>query len=223
VLGFSSRRAWSSLLAKEPETNSVYKHRHRRFNVIAGTCSVVLLFAAVGFGVIAGKRIEKNKRLDAILSQITQLAPKNAELRGQIKAIRLQETPTFQDFYFRSLKLESVLDEYDLQRQRLSPLMRSLLPEVADQPKLAETVRTIQRINDKDAEIVEIFRLEIARTKDLIKLPASEQANFYRQEIVPLEQKATSAADEEIGMMQDAEKAGIKLPTDLQELFKPSL
>ena len=84
-------------------------------------------------------------------------------------------------------------------------------------------MRTIQRINDKDAEIVEIFRLEIARTKDLIKLPASEQANFYRQEIVPLEQKATSAADEEIGMMQDAEKAGIKLPTDLQELLKPSL
>jgi hypothetical protein len=134
LLGFSARHTWKSLLAKEPENEQVYKRRHRRFNVIAGTCSIVFLFAAIGFGLVAGNRIEKNKRLDATISQIAKLGPKNAELREQIKAILSEDTPTFQDYYLRCMKLESVLNEYDLQRQRLNPLMNA---EVV--PRLVET------------------------------------------------------------------------------------
>jgi hypothetical protein len=183
---------------------------------------MALLLGAMGFGVVTGNRIQKNKRLDSIVSEIAKFGPKNAELRGQIKAIVSEETPTFQDYYVRSLKLESVLNEYDVQQQRVRPLLDDLLSETADQPKLAETIRTIQRINEKDVEVVSLFRLEIAKTKLLVELPSSQQSSFYRQEIVPLELKVSSTAQREVQMMRDAENAGLKLPSDLSELTKPN-
>jgi hypothetical protein len=222
VLGFAARRTWNSLLAKEPEDNPVYKRRHRRFNAIAGTCSIALLLAAIGFGVFAGNRIAKNKRLEATISEITKLGPKSAELRAQIKNIMSEKAPTFQDYYLRSLELESILDEYDAQQQRLRPLINAMLADMTDEPKAAESIRTLQRINDKDAEVVKLFRLEIAKSKELMTMPASRQTNFYRQEIVPLEREATRVADEEIGMMHEAEQAGMKWPSDVKELLKPN-
>jgi len=172
--------------------------------------------------VVAGNRIAKNKRLDATFSEITKLGPKGAELRAQIKTIMSEETSTFQDYYLRSLKLEGVLDEYDTQKQRLRPLMDAMLAEMTDQPKVAELIRTVQSINDKDAEVVKLLRLEIAKSKELMSVPASRQTNFYRQEIVPLEREAARVANEEIGMMRDAEQAGMKWPLDVKELLKPN-
>jgi hypothetical protein len=221
ILGLSARQTWKSLLSKEPETETLYKRRHLRFNLIAATCSIVFLFSAIAIGVVTGNRIEKNKRLDATISQIAQLGPKNAELREQIKAILAEETPTFQDYYLRCIRLESVLNEYDLQRQRLDPLMKVLSSEAADQPKSAEIVSTLQRINDKDAEVMKLFRLEIAESKELITLPSAQQRSFYLQQIVPVDQKAIKGANEEIQMMRDAEKSGVVLPSDLQQLLKP--
>lgn len=219
VLGFAARRIWNSLLSKEPEDNPVYKSRHRRFYAIAETCGIALLLAALGFGAIAGNRIAKDKRLDATLSEIKKLGPKSAELRAQIKTIMSEKTPTFRDYYLRSLKLEGVLNEYDTQQQRLRPLMDAMLSETTD-PELAESVRAVQRINDKDAEAVKLFRLEIAKSKELITTPASRQTNFYQQEIVPLEREAARIAKEEIGMLRDAEQAGVKWPSDVKELLK---
>lgn len=220
VLGFAARRIWNSLLSKEPEDNPVYKSRHRRFYAIAETCGIGLLLAALGFGVVSGNRIAQDKRLDATLSELRKLRPKSAELRAQLTTIMSEKTPTFQDYYLRSLKLESALDEYDSQQQRLRPLMNAML-EMTDQPKEAESIRALQRINDKTAEVVKLFRLEIAKSKELMTLPASRQTSFYRQEIVPLEQEAARLRNEEIGMIRDAEQAGMELPSDTKELLKP--
>jgi hypothetical protein len=158
--------------------------------------------------------------MDATVSEIAKLGPKGAELRGQIKAILSQDTPTFADYYLRCLKLEKALDAYDLQQQHLRPLLNTVLAEAGDQPKLAEIAGTIQHINDKDAEVVKLFRLEIAKGKEVISLPASRQSSFYRNEIMPLEREATRVAEEEIGMMREAEQKGMKWPADVKELLK---
>jgi hypothetical protein len=220
ILGFAARNAWKTLRAKEPEDNPVYQLRHRRFNMIGGTCAVALLSFAVGFGIRAGDRIQRNRRMDATVSEIAKLGPKGAELRGQIKANLSQDTPTLADYYLRCLKLEKALDAYDLQQQHLRPLLNTVLAEAGDQPKLAEIAGTIQHINDKDAEVVKLFRLEIAKGKEVISLPASRQSSFYRNEIMPLEREATRVAEEEIGMMREAEQKGMKWPADVKELLK---
>ncbi len=220
ALGFGVRRTWKSLLAREPEGNPVYQLRHRRFNVVGGIWAIVLFVLAVGFGIFAGDRIQKNRRLDATLSEIGKLGPKGAELRGQIKAILSQDTPTFEDYYVRCLNLEKVLDEYDLQQQHLRPLLNAIMAEAGDQPKIAEIARTVQRINDKDAEVVRVFRLEIAKGKEVNKLPPSQQTSFYRNEIIPLEREATKVAGEEIAMMREAEQKGMKWPSDVKELLR---
>jgi hypothetical protein len=219
ILGFAARNAWKSLLAKEPGDNPVYQLRHRRFNVIDGICAIALLSFAVGFGTLSGDRIQRNRRMDATVSEIAKLGPKGAELRGQIKAVLSQDTPTFADYYLRCLKLEKVLDEYDLQQQRLRPLLNTILAEAGDQPKLAEIAGTVQRINDKDAEVVKLFRLEIAKGKEVISLPPSQQSSFYRNEVMPLEREATKVAEEEIAMMREAEQKGMKWPADVKELL----
>jgi len=76
------------------------------------------------------------------------------------------------------------------------------------------------RVNAKDSEVVKLFRLEVAKSKELIGLPASRQSGFYRNEIVPLEREAAKVAEEEMAMMREAEQKGIKWPSDVKELLK---
>ena len=220
LIGFSLVRARNSILKQEPKTNPTIRRRLRMFDVIGGFLTITILVSALALGVTAGARIEKNRKLNRTIDEMAKLGPKNAELRAEIKNILSKDTPTFEDYYLRSLKLEKVLDEYDLQQRRVAPLLNDLLANSADSPKVAEIAATVQRVNNKDAEVVELFRLEIAKGKELNKLPSSRQAVFYRQEIIPIEQQASKIADQEIEMLRDAEKKGLKWPSDVKEWLK---
>jgi hypothetical protein len=225
ALGAAARSAWKSLLAKEPEDYAVFRRRHQKFNVIGAICAFAMMLSALGFGITAGQRIQRNKRLDSVTAEIERLGPKGAKLREQMKAVLSEDTRTFEAYYLRSLELDKVLDEYDQQQEHLHTLLNTFLAEAADQPKLvevAETARTLQRINAKDAEVVKVFRLQIAKSKELIGLPPSRQPGFYRNEIVPLEREAKRVGEEEIAMMREAEQKGIKIewPSEVKELLR---
>jgi len=91
-----------------------------------------MLLSALGYGIPAGYRIQKNRRINSALTEIEKLGPKGAELRGQIKAVLAEDTPTFEDYYLRSLKLEKILDRYDEQEQHVHTLLNALLADTSD-------------------------------------------------------------------------------------------
>ena len=218
--GFLSKRAWEAIMLKEPAENPVFRQRHRLFNVVGGAVGIVVFLTAFGFGITAGERVLKNRRIDRTLSEMEKLGPKNAELRQQIKTVMSKDTPTFDAYYDRSVELEKVLDDYDTQEQKVSGLFDSISTDLQDDPKLAAIIQSVRLINKKDMEVVKIFRQEIEKTKELRSLPASKQTAFYLNEIMPLEREAKRIADEELAMVRDAEQKGVRWPSDVKALFK---
>ena len=219
VIGFSVVQARKSILKQASNADPTIHRRLRKIEIIGGILACTILITSLVLGATVGGRVEKNRKLNQTLDEMGKLGPKNAELREEIKTILSQDTPTFEDYYSRCLKLEKVLDEYDLQQRRVEPLLNDVIATSTDS-KITEIATTLQRINNKDAEVVKIFRLEIAKSKELIKLPPSQQSDFYRQEIAPLEKQASKVADQEIEMMRDAEKKGLMWPSDVKDWLK---
>jgi hypothetical protein len=219
LLLYGAKAAWKSLVGREPESNSHFKHKHREFQVVAGGSITVILIAALSYGVTVGRRIEKNKRVEVLLGQVGQLASKNADFRLRLGAIRSAETPTMRDFYRQCLALEGLMDEFEPHRQKNQLFSNSVLREVADEPKLVPTVQLLVQISEKDSRIIAAFRVEVAKAKELIRLPPSRQVAYYETEIAPIEAEIQKLANEQMGLLRDARERGITLPADISELL----
>ena len=219
ILLYGARRAWKSLLKQEPETDSGFKQKHWRFQVIAGTCIVVIMTSAFGLGVFIGPRIEKNTRFKALLGKLTEQAPKNTEFRQRLLAIRSAETPTMEDYYVQCLALETFLDEFEPHQKESLAILTSVFALVADSEELAPTVELFKRINELDFQVVGELRREISAAKELWSLPYARQEDFYEREIVPIQSEIESLAAEEMTLVREAQKQGITFPSDISQFL----
>jgi len=217
---YIARRTWKSLLKQEPETHPGFKQKHRRFQVIAGTCIVVILTSAFSFGMFfVGPRIEKNTRLKALVGKLTEQAPKGVQFRQDLLAIRSAETPTMEDYYAQCLALETLLDEAEPHQKESLALLNSVFALIADNEELAPTVELIRRIIELDSQGVDELRREIAAAKELWSLPYGRQEAFYEREIVPIQSEIERLAAEEATLAREAQKQGITLPSDISEFL----
>lgn len=216
---YGARRAWKSLLKQEPETDSGFKQKHWRFQVIAGTCIVVIMTSAFSYGVFIGPRIEKNTRFKALLGKLTEQAPKNTEFRQRLLAIRSAETPTMEDYYVQCLALETFLDEFEPHQKESLAILTSVFALVADDEELAPTVELFKRINELDFQVVGELRREISAAKELWSLPYARQVAFYEREIVPIQSEIESLAAEEMTLVREAQKQGITFPSDISQFL----
>ncbi len=219
LLLYGARRAWKSLLAREPEASSVFKQKHGRFQVIAGTCMVVILTSAFSYGVFIGQRIEKNTRFRTLSGKLTEQAPKAAEFRQRLFAIRSAETATMEDYYTQCLALEALLDEAEPHRMETLVLLDSVYALIADYEELAPTFELIKRLNELDSQVEDELRREIAAAKELWSLPYGRQEAFYEREIVPIQSQIERLAAEEMTLLNEAQQRGITLPSDISELL----
>jgi len=220
ALLYGAKAGWQSLLRREPESNPAFKGKHRRFQCIAGTIIGVVIVFAVGLGVKAGNRIERNNRIEALLAQANQIGSVNTEFRERLEAIRSKTTPTTRDFYLQCLAVEGLLDQYEPNRQKALALFNSLVREVGDDPNVGPTIRIFGEISDKDSQVLTSMRTEVARAKQLIALPASQQMAFYEREISPIEVQIKKLADEEMALSRQAQERGLKLPSDVSDMLR---
>jgi hypothetical protein len=219
-LGFGAKRAWASLLEKEPESDSSFKKKHRRFFQVATVCSLLVLATGWAFGLTIGQRVEKRQRLEHVLSDLGRAAPKNAEFRQRLTALRSAETPTMEDYYRQCLNLEALLDEFEPQRQRNMELFKTVSRETGEYPRLQPTIELLGRINQKDEEIILVLRREVAKAKQLWSLPYYRQSAFYEREILPIQAEIERLATEELAMLREAQQRGVSLPSDLADVVK---
>ena len=219
ILLYGARRAWKSLLKQEPETDSGFKQKHWRFQVIAGTCIVVIMTSAFSYGVFIGPRIEKNTRFKALLGKLTEQAPKNTEFRQRLSAIRSAETPTIKDYYAQCLALETLLDEAEPYRKEALVSMDSAYALMADNEELVPTAEFLKRIKELESQVVDELRREIAAAKKLWGLPYGRQEAFYDREIVPIQSQIERLAAEEATLLREAQEQGITLPSDISEFL----
>ena len=124
------------------------------------------------------------------------------------------------DYYRQCLALEELLDEYEPHRRKALAFFESLSREVADNPKLSPTIELVRRIMDIDLQILTALRTEIAKAKDLNRLPHNEQVAFYDREITPIQAEIDRLAIEQLAVLREAQQRGLKLPGDILEFLE---
>lgn len=214
AVGYGAKRSWESLLTKEPEWNPAFRQKHRKFQVVWAWCFVILLGAALGYGATVGRGRAKNNRIEALLKQMEEQAPKNAEIRQRLSAILSQKTP-------QSLEaLTKVLNDYDLNFQRNQSLLNSLATQAADMPDLVQGTKLLLSINEKDKEVVDAERAEIAQTESISKLPQDQHLEYYKRTILPIETKIDRLVEEEKALLLEAQQKGLKFPSGVANSIK---
>lgn len=213
AMGYAAKRSWESLLTKEPEWNPAFRQKHRKFQVVGAWCFVILLGAALGLGVIDGRGIARNNRREALLKQLAEQGPKNAEVRQRLNALFSQKTS-------QPLELTKVLNDYDLNFRRNQSLLNSLATEAADMPTVVEGTKLLLSINEKDKEVLDAMRAEIAQAESISKLPQDQHLEYYKRTILPIETKMDRLVEEEKALILKAQQKGLKLPFDPVDSIK---
>ncbi|HEV2382674.1 MAG TPA: hypothetical protein VG206_23140 [Terriglobia bacterium] len=215
--------------AKHTENKDVIlkEKQHRRSRLIRAGLITLATILALGYGVwlaqqlvMVGHRTVREQSIDALIAQSRELAAKNGDFRLRLRAIRSRKTPTMRDFYVQCVALESLLDEYEPYRQKNLAFLESASTEVGDDPELRPALELMRLINTKDSELMTAWRMEIAAAKQLIGFSPDKQKGYYEREIIPLEIRIKTLADEEADLLQRAQQRGAKLPSDLSDLLK---
>ena len=211
LLLFGGRVAWKSLLQREPESDPLFRRKHRRFQLAAGIIIGAVIVSAAGLGLTAANRQRKADRLNALAAQARRLGSKHADLARQIVEMHSKPTQTMKEFYAKCLAVESLLDALEPNRRELLAVFNSLASEVGDAQKAPAMIETQRAIFDKDSRIVALLRTEIASAKQLIALPSSKQAAFYETEIIPIEAQIAELEDEAEVLLLRAQQQGFEI------------
>jgi hypothetical protein len=105
------------------------------------------------------------------------------------------ETPTFDVYYRQCLQLQRVLDDYEPQRRKDAELLNSISAKLEsssepnDNSGVAETIQRIRSYVDKDTEIIDAWREEISKARELANLPDSQKVGFWNSDIAPIRAK----------------------------------
>ncbi len=216
---YGANRAWKSLLGKEPESNPLFRIKHRRFQLASAICMGVVLTSSLSYGVARGSRIQQTNKVTEIIKQLAELTPKANSFRQRLGDIRSKETPTMQDYYDQCLAVESLLNEFEPVRVRGSAILKAAREAFRDEERFTKIFELRDKIDQSDSAVFAALRNEIS--KELIRLPPERQPDFYEREIIPIQKQIDELAAAQISLLRDARDRGIKLPPELSDLVKP--
>jgi hypothetical protein len=229
VLGIFGSRLWKSILAREPESNPLFKAKHKKFTFVAVACVGTLFAVSVLGGIIAGPRRAqqeaKNREIGSLMKEFGAQKIKNDAFRKRVTEIRSVHPSTYGEYYQQCLKLEACLDESQPSFKHTGALIASMsqlvnkYPELGT-PSMLATVQFLKDMDGKDAEIFASVREEISKVKELEKRPTSQQTAFYKGEVVPILAQEQKLAKEENAILLKAQQNGVQIPSDLSGSLK---
>ena len=99
---------WKAILARESESEYVFKRKHRRFNLATGVLFGIIAVVSVFAGVWNGHRREKVQRIESFLAQ----TPPLAEIGNRIGNIKARELKSANDYVNAFEEIASIMPEW---------------------------------------------------------------------------------------------------------------
>jgi hypothetical protein len=227
-LAFSGR-FWKSILTLEPESDPLFKKKHKKFTSVAAACVGTLLAVSLLGGIVVGdgraKQYAKDREISSLVSEFAPQGIKNAAFRKRLTDIRSVHPSTYEEYYQQCLTLEAFLDESRPTFEHTVALVASMselvkkYPELRT-PRILATVQFLNDMNGKDAQIFAAVREEISKVKELKRLPNSRRAAFYSREIEPILANEDKLVKEENAILVKGQQDGVQIPSDLSESLK---
>jgi hypothetical protein len=197
LLLYGVKRTWQSILRLEPETEIRFAQRHRMFRHGAAVGVTLAFAAAVGFGVVWADRAAKREKLSALMRQFEGVNSEFAQFKSRLADVRGREVASFEAYYAQSVEVEQLLDDHRPFVARRDQLFQQFVTAAQGDPKFVPVFSKIRKVYAKDDEILDALREAIRQAKELINLPPSKRAEFYRAKIEPIEGHIQQLANEE--------------------------
>lgn len=208
-------KEWKKI--KVAESSHAFRRAHR---LVELRCSVGVAIVLVGAGFYsnsAAKKLDRTRRLDALLAQMDAAQNRNAAAKQQFIEAVGGDTSTINAYISRCEHIELALGEYE-------PTLREAdgqfaqFADLAPNVKLRTQAQFFRKVVGIDLQSVQVFRREIALAKWLPNMPTGKQRLFYQSSIVPIQMEEDRLAEEEIQTIKDAKASGIPLPANLLKL-----
>jgi hypothetical protein len=226
VLLWLAGRLWKSILGLEPDSDPLFKKKHKRFTSVAVICVGALLCVSFLGGVLVGpvraKQYARDQEIKSLLAGFNAQKGKNSEFRMRLAAIRSVRPSTYEEYYQQCLSLESLLNDWQPDIDHSAKLLTSYsgllnkYPELRN-PRAIATIQFLQDMEHKDAQIFAVVREEIAKVKTLETLPNSQRSAYYKREILPVLANEQKLSDEERAILLEAQGKGVQIPSDLSQ------
>lgn len=207
-------KAWRHLKAvKSTVTLSDTKYR----NFVLGSqlwIGVFLVGAAVG-GTITGTAAKRKADFSRLFKRMSEVGVQAAPIKQKFISLNTLETPTMDDYVSRCARLEVVNNQYRAVLTDMNSIFEELRPRLADDPEMAENLKTMSTLQDivaKDLEGTNLVVREVQLARQLSALPREEQVPFYKREIQPVRDSEEKNANDEIAVLITARSNGVKLP-----------
>ena len=229
ILGVFADRLWKSILALEPQSNPLFKAKHKKFTSVAAACLGALFAVSLLGGIVAGNRVAKqdatHREISSLMDEFQAQKIKNEAFRKRLTEIRSVHPSTYEAYYHQCLSLEAFLDQSRPDFEHTAALVASMSQLVNKYPELRTpgilaTVQFLKDMHEKDAEIIAAMHEEISNVKELQKQPISRRSAFYDREIKPILAKEEKLANEEKAILAKAQQGGLQIPSDLSGSLK---
>jgi len=182
-----------------------------------------LYLVAIALGCISfgwGNHIAwKKARWESLLARASELGNRNTQRRSQLAAIRQVEAATFVEYVQQCRELEPLLDDVERTLHEAHEIYDAM-DELGLEPSVRETMTLMRKVANVEAEILALLRQEVFHANKLSALPPREQDAYYTAIIEPIRREQERLANEELSMLREAERRGIKLPSDVSEQLK---
>ena len=228
-LAIPANRLWKSILTLEPESDPLFKKKHKKFTSVAAACVGTLLAVSLLGGIVVGdgraKQYARDREISSLMNEFDAQKIRNAAFRKRLAEIRSVQPSTYEGYYQQCVTLEAFLDESRPNFEHTVALVASMselankYPELRT-PRILATVQFLNDMNGKDAQIFAAVREEISKVKELKRLPNSRRAAFYSREIEPILANEEKLVKEENAILVKAQQEGLQIPSDLSESLK---
>jgi hypothetical protein len=206
-------KEWKSIKRAEFDGKSSTGTRAVELKCVLGALLVIAITGSYGY--FAAQKVERSKRLNALLGQMQAVQSRNAVFKQRFMEAVSENTPTMDAYVSRCEHVEVALLEYEPALREADGQLAQLSEFV---PEAKPQFEVIRRVFAVDLRSAQTFRHETQVAKQLRGMPPTQQRNFYQAYLIPIKQEEIQLGEEETQIVRDAQKAGVKLPEAFYQL-----
>lgn len=212
LMAYWAKTSWSKIKLSEPDSNPTFRRKHRVFGLKVGTLMAAVILAAAAYGSLLGTRKAEVKSL---MDQMKSISATGRIAKQKFIEITDRDTPTMAEYLQQCRELEPILNDYEPALQQMNNILVRLQGAVGSNEANRDTAATLRPLIQKDLEAVQIYRREVASSKQLAALPVTQQDQFYEERIKPIKNAEHQIAEDEVQILKSAKANGVKFPEEV--------
>ncbi len=179
---------------------------------------IFLCLLSIGLG---SERGQRSQLVQAWKREAAELGSANVNFRARLAQILERETLTWDDYVQQTFEVEALLKDAEPRLARYEQFLHQTQSVFGYDASFSLTLELLRRSAELDRYYIQLIRDESAHAKRLSELPSNKQDAYYANYIQPIQLEKQELSNEVVELLQELQKSGVKLPSDVSDLLVP--